>query len=71
MVIQNRISTTAEELPEEEHAGFRPRRSTAEQLSSTVTSLQKIIFSFGGTFITNLLSLKKAFDRVCLEGYDM
>lgn len=58
MVIQNRISNTAEELPEEE-AGFRPRRSTAEQLSSTVTSLEKIIFSFNGTFIKSWLSLKR------------
>ena len=66
-IILNRLKNKSEELLAEEQAGFRPRRSTAEQIFNIRVLIQKHLHH-QQELHHNFIDFKKAFDRVWHEG---
>ena len=66
-IILNRLKTKAEELLSEEQAGFRPRRSTVEQIFSCRVLMEKHL-QHQKDLYHNFIDFKKAFDRVWHDG---
>ena len=66
-VIVNRLEAKAEELLAEEQAGFRPGRSTVEQIFSSGVIKEKHLQHQRDLF-HNFIDFKKAFDRVWRAG---
>ena len=62
-VILNRLKAKAEELLAEEQAGFRPGRSTVEQIFNSRVIIEKRLQHQRYLF-HNFVDFKKAFDRV-------
>ena len=62
-IILNRLKTKAEELLSEEQAGFRPRRSTVEQIFNCRFMMEKHL-QHQRELYHNFIDFKKAFDRV-------
>ena len=66
-VILNRLKNEAEEHLAEEQAGFRPGRSTVEQIFNCHIMMQKHL-QHQKELYHNFIDFKKAFDRVWHEG---
>ena len=66
-VILNRLKAKAEELLAEEQAGFRPGRSTVEQIFNSRVIIEKRLQHQHYLF-HNFVDFKKAFDRVWPAG---
>ena len=66
-IILNRLKTKAEEIISEEQAGFRPRRSTVEQIFNCRVLIEKHLQHQKNLF-HNFIDFKKAFDRVWHQG---
>ena len=66
-VIPNRLKAKSEELLAEEQAGFRPGRSTVEQIFSSRVITEKHLQHQRELF-HNFLDFKKAFDRAWHAG---
>ena len=64
-VILNRLKAKAEELLADEQTGFRPGRSTVEQIFNCRVSSEKHIQHRRG-LLQNFIDFKKAFDRESL-----
>ena len=62
-VILNRLKAEAEELLEQEQAGFRPGRSTVEQIFNSRVIMEKHL-PHQRDLLHNFTDFKKAFDRV-------
>ena len=66
-IILNRLKERAEELLSEEQAGFRPGRSTVEQICNIRILIEKCL-EHQQELYHNFIDFKKAFDRVWHEG---
>ena len=66
-IILNRLKSKVEELLAEEQAGFRPRRSTVEQIFNCRVLMEKHL-QHQKDLYHNFIDFKKAFDRVWHEG---
>ena len=66
-VILNRLKAKAEEVLAKEQAGFRPGRSTSEQICNSRVIIEKHLHHQRDIF-HNLIYFKKAFDRVWHAG---
>ena len=66
-IIMNRLKTKAEEILAEEQAGFRPGRSTAEQIFNVRLLIEKHL-DHQQPLYHNFIDFKKAFDRVWHDG---
>ena len=66
-IILNRLKSKAEEIISEEQAGFRPRRSTTEQIFNIRLLIEKHL-QHQHDLYHNFIDFKKAFDRVWHEG---
>ena len=66
-IILNRLKPVAEELLSEEQAGFRPGRSTIEQIFNCRLLIEKHL-QHQRELHHNFIDFKKAFDRVWHEG---
>jgi len=66
-VILNRLANQAEQILEEEQAGFRPQRSTTEQIFNLRLLVEKHLEHQNELF-HNFIDFKKAFDRVWHDG---
>ena len=66
-VILNRLANQAEQILEEEQAGFRAQRNTTEQISNLRLLVEKHM-EHQKELYHNFIDSKKAFDRVCHEG---
>ena len=66
-IILNRLRNRAEEILSEEQAGFRPRRSTTEQIFNVRLLIEKHL-QHQHNLYHNFIDFKKAFDRVWHEG---
>ena len=62
-IILNRLKSKAEEILSEEQAGFRPERSTAEQIFNIRVLIEKHL-THQQELHHNFIDFKKAFDRV-------
>ena len=60
------INAKGEELPAEEHAGFRPGRSTVEQICNSRIIMEKHLKQCD--LFHKVIDFKKAFDRVWHAG---
>ena len=65
-VILNRLNAKAENMLAEEQAGFRPGRSTVEQILNNPVIIQKHLH-YQRDLFHNFADFKKAFDRVWHE----
>ena len=63
-IVMNRLKTKAEEILSEEQAGFRPGRSTVEQIFNIRLLIEKHL-DHQEPLYHNFIDFKKAFDRVC------
>ena len=66
-VILKRLKTKAEELLAEEQAGFRPGRSTVEQISNRRVFIEKHL-QHQRDLLHNFIGFKKASDRIWHAG---
>ena len=66
-VILNRLKAEAEELLEQEQAGFRPGRSTVEQIFNSRVIMEKHL-PHQRDLLHDFIDFEKAFDRVCHAG---
>lgn len=66
-IILNRLRNRAEEILSEEQAGFRPKRSTTEQIFNLRLLIEKHL-QHQHDLYHNFIDFKKAFDRVWHEG---
>lgn len=66
-IILNRLKSKAEEIIAEEQAGFRPKRSTTEQIFNIRLLIEKHL-QHQHDLYHNFIDFKKAFDRVWHEG---
>ena len=66
-IIMNRLKTKAEEILSEEQAGFRPGRSTVEQIFNIRILIEKHR-DHQESIYHNFIDFKKAFDRVWHDG---
>lgn len=66
-IILNRLRNRAEEILSEEQAGFRPKRSTTEQIFNLRLLIEKHL-QHQHDLYHNFIEFKKAFDRVWHEG---
>ena len=62
-VILNRLKANAEKLLAEEQAGFRPGRSTVEQILNSRVIIETHLYHQHDLF-RNFIDFKKPFDRV-------
>eukprot|EP00745_Piridium_sociabile_P015104 TRINITY_DN22265_c0_g1_i7.p2 TRINITY_DN22265_c0_g1~~TRINITY_DN22265_c0_g1_i7.p2 ORF type:complete len:126 (-),score=27.31 TRINITY_DN22265_c0_g1_i7:44-421(-) len=67
IVLLNRLKGKAEEILAEEQAGFRPKRSTTEQIFNIRLLIEKHL-QHQHDLYHNFIDFKKAFDRVWHEG---
>ena len=66
-IILNRLKSRAEEIISEEQAGFRPKRSTTEQIFNIRLLIEKHL-QHQHDLYHNFIDFKKAFERVWHEG---
>ena len=66
-VLLNRLKKKSEEILADEQAGFRPKRSTAEQIFNIRVLVEKHLHHQRDLF-HNFIDFKKAFDRVWHDG---
>ena len=66
-ILLNRLKAKAEEILSEEQAGFRPGRSTAEQIFNLRLLIEKHL-DHQQPLYHNFIDFKKAFDRVWHQG---
>ena len=65
-IIRSRMKPYVEAILAEEQAGFRPGRSTVEQVFASKMLIQHCIEEKDGKVFTVFIDYKKAFDRVCM-----